>query len=231
MKLTDEQDKYLQTYLRKALKYRETYHEVYDHMLVALTNSNPDVPFEASIEIIINTDFGGSANLPKLEQDAKRAAAKRMVISFLKHFISPLKFPKLLYTVAAVVAFYYFAAHVPLPRVFLFGVFILSIIVPVFVVFSGSREVFDVLRDSEPDKMREVFLTHKKSLKDDTIGKLTGLPVLAFIIASIWHGTGTVFITSFVFFFVLYALSIIQLYKEDMMADSYITQLKMELDK
>jgi len=86
MKLTEQQDIYLKEYLRKALKYRETYNEVYDHMLTALTNKTGDAPFEQIVDEIIRYDFGGRDSLAMLEVAAKKSNSKADIASFRSLF-------------------------------------------------------------------------------------------------------------------------------------------------
>ncbi len=63
MKLDARQDELLKHYLRKVFLYRETYEEVYDHMISALEERPYTVSFQYAVNDIIRRDFGGHNNL------------------------------------------------------------------------------------------------------------------------------------------------------------------------
>jgi len=67
------QDELLKRYLRKVFFYRETYEEVYDHMLSALQVQPAGIPFEAAVNNIICNDFGGHNNLLVMERNCKKS--------------------------------------------------------------------------------------------------------------------------------------------------------------
>jgi hypothetical protein len=71
MKLTEQEDQFLKQYLSKVLKYRETYDELYDHIITALSHRATITSFEETIADIISDDFGGPGNLLKLEKASK----------------------------------------------------------------------------------------------------------------------------------------------------------------
>lgn len=97
MKPDAKQMKVLQDYLQKTMNYRESYEEVYDHIISALETLPQDADFEEAINTIIKNDFGGHDNLLKIEQSIKTAMiaeAKRAYWACLKDILS---FPSICY--------------------------------------------------------------------------------------------------------------------------------------
>lgn len=58
MKPTLQQGEILKKYLREALLYRETYEEVYDHVLTSLAQKSEESSFQNAVNEILNDDFG-----------------------------------------------------------------------------------------------------------------------------------------------------------------------------
>jgi hypothetical protein len=71
MKPTTEEKQWLQEYLYQALSYRETYAEVYDHILLALEDRPAREFFASTVNDIIEEDFGGSINMLNMETECK----------------------------------------------------------------------------------------------------------------------------------------------------------------
>jgi hypothetical protein len=72
MKPTSEQKQRLKDYLNKVMLYRETYEEVYDHMLLAIENHPEQECFTSAMVNILESDFGGSCGLGELERNCLR---------------------------------------------------------------------------------------------------------------------------------------------------------------
>ena len=86
MKLTEDQLQVLQIILSGYVKYKETYEEVYDHVLTALENSDNIKPLDEAINIILLNDFGGFAGLRLLERK-RRWAVARQVLAKQGHYL------------------------------------------------------------------------------------------------------------------------------------------------
>lgn len=97
---TPEQKQWLKEYLYEALSYRETYDEVYDHILLALENKPAQEFFESNVYQIIDEDFGGSINMLNMEVDCKTVTDKEVKTQYWRTFISWFTTPLVAYTAA-----------------------------------------------------------------------------------------------------------------------------------
>jgi hypothetical protein len=71
MKPTEQEKQWLKEYLYQALTYRETFDEVYDHILLALEHKEAQPFFESTVYQIIDEDFGGSINMLNMEVECQ----------------------------------------------------------------------------------------------------------------------------------------------------------------
>ncbi len=108
MKPSEQQLKVLQAYLYKTLSYRETYEEIYDHILSAVEFQPGNISFEDAVNNIIRNDFGSPENLLKIEKDIKNALVKDAVRKYFTYLSACFKFPGMLYTVMGALLTYYF---------------------------------------------------------------------------------------------------------------------------
>jgi hypothetical protein len=108
MKPNQKQKLWLQSYLGAVLKYRETYEEVYDHVLLALENRHQEKFFEGTVNAIINEDFGGVNGLFAMERNCENA----MVKQYWRLFSSYLKLPYLICIAVISVILAYIAVYV-----------------------------------------------------------------------------------------------------------------------
>jgi len=94
MKPNPEQKLWLKNYLRKVMVYRETYEEVYDHMLLAIENHPEQQYFATTVLDILDNDFGGSNGLLALEENCRQTveatAQAQFRDNFKRWFVSPL---------------------------------------------------------------------------------------------------------------------------------------------
>ncbi|QJD95036.1 hypothetical protein HH214_03645 [Mucilaginibacter robiniae] len=79
MTYTTVQAEGLKKYLRSILRYRETYEEVYDHVLTALTAKPDSISFEEAVNTILKDDFGGANSLPDMEKRCHKAVMMDML--------------------------------------------------------------------------------------------------------------------------------------------------------
>ncbi len=94
MKPTSEQKQWLKDYLHKVMTYRETYEEVYDHMLLSIENHPAKEYFATVVVDIVENDFGGIDGLAELEENCRQAVEAntwaQYRLDFNRWFTSPL---------------------------------------------------------------------------------------------------------------------------------------------
>jgi hypothetical protein len=96
---TEQEKQWLKDYLYEALTYRETFDEVYDHILLALEHKKAEPFFEGTVFKIIDEDFGGSTNMLNMEVDCKSTTNREFKAAYFRTLFSWLKPPRLVYTV------------------------------------------------------------------------------------------------------------------------------------
>ncbi len=92
MKPTPDQKLWLKDYLYQVMEYRETYEEVYDHILLALENEPKSEFFESAVMKIITDDFGSNNALYELERSCKYAAERDSIQQYaglMKLWVTP----------------------------------------------------------------------------------------------------------------------------------------------
>jgi hypothetical protein len=164
MKATEQQLEFLRDYLQKSLIYRETYDELYDHILSAIEYQKEDTSFEDAINNIIKSDFGGHQNLLKIEKATKEALVKETINTYLKYFLYYFRLPGLFYTLIIALVSYDFFAQMD------FGPKVILCVFAVLVLFPG---VIWFLRLYSTGYMLD---TTRKSAKDKLFENLAGLP-------------------------------------------------------
>jgi hypothetical protein len=80
---TPQEKQWLRDYLYQTMQYRETFEEVYDHILLALDHLPRPQFFESAVAKIIADDFGSDNGLYDLEQNCKRAANRDIAKQYL----------------------------------------------------------------------------------------------------------------------------------------------------
>jgi hypothetical protein len=79
---TPEEKLWLKDYLYQMMEYRETYEEVYDHLVLAVADAPEEKHFESVVASIIARDFGDPNGLYNLEQNCKQAIEISLVIQY-----------------------------------------------------------------------------------------------------------------------------------------------------
>jgi hypothetical protein len=214
MKLTEEQIKNLQKYLHDALSYRETYEEIYDHILSAMEFQPEGVSFEDAINNIIRDDFGGVKNLVKIERASKSALVNQSLNKFLDFGKLYFKLPFLLYNVLGCALAYYLLQRAGVSMVVIeCALLVMTIVVPGIIYhvrLFNTGYFLDTTRRSAKDKMFE---------------NLAGVPVRLFIILNFWVSRTSTFnewftshpyiIIMIIMFCTIYNLALYRLYRDE----------------
>lgn len=103
MKLTDEQKLDIHQKLNYALKYRETFDEVYDHILQSI-ECLPGTYTDELFEQIVETEFGGFENLKYIESQSMSQAYKAMQKRHGQNMAWFFNWPTLAFTIALTTA-------------------------------------------------------------------------------------------------------------------------------
>ena len=224
MKPNQQQKQLLQKYLCKGLKYRETYEEVYDHILAALENKSLPLSFGDAVNYIIREDFGGMNGIALMEAQYQKSTMKEMQKKYLTYIIEYLKFPQtgilVIYSIIV-----YCLVKQPWFNLLIFGgvFFILRIIPRLLKTIRYFKKGY-ILRDT------------KRSVKDRFFSWLDYIPALLFCffilftpgfykgLPLLWlKNIDSFFITIFFVIYSLHALSCFKLYKYDLRT-KYITR-------
>jgi hypothetical protein len=79
MKPTLDQQQFIHKHLSSLLKYKDTYDEVYDHVLTALELLPNDERFFSTVDNILETELGGTQGIKLIERKYRRIAIKQFV--------------------------------------------------------------------------------------------------------------------------------------------------------
>jgi hypothetical protein len=212
MKPTEQQLKVLQDYLHKTLTYRETYEEIYDHILSAIEHQPNNISFENAINNIINDDFGNPKNLLKIEKANKNALVKETISAYMKYWGYYFKLPGVLYTLVFALLSYYFFSQMRFQPVAFFGVFTLVVLYPGLIWFLRLYHTGYVLG------------TTQKSAKDKLFENMAGLPgriclvpimVINLSNYKIWDSNNYYLITIFFVLGITYNVALYKLYRSE----------------
>lgn len=107
MKPTEQEKQWLQDYLYQSLSYRETYSEVYDHILLALEDRPAREFFASTVNDIIEEDFGGSINMLNMEVECTYTVKEDIISQYRNNINRWFKFPLIIYTTATFFSLYY----------------------------------------------------------------------------------------------------------------------------
>ena len=213
MKPTQQQLKVLQDYLQNTLTYRESYEEIYDHILSALEHRPEGMNFQDTINAIIVDDFGGHKNLLKVEKAQKDALVSDMYKKYRGYFTSYFKTSNLFYVILGWAITYFYLISVSISATILVVMFSIMIITPY---------VICLLRYYT---MGYTLGTKQKSAKDRSFETIASIPIRLFVIlnaVAVWSGTGFygfftkadnyVLVTSFLLA-ILFNMALYKLYK------------------
>lgn len=213
MKPDARQNEVLKQYLRKVFLYRETYEEVYDHMVSALQSQPDNTSFETAVNQIICEDFGGHDRLINLERDCKKAMERDLRKRQLNYFLSFFKFPTVLLVAGFAVILYQILNGALLSNHTIRWLFWGMTLLPYFAVplryyFTGY-----------------VFGDTKRSIRDSMMGSLSMLPLRVFCAAFALSVTGVIngisfkpdvtLITAGVVLFAIYFFAFFKLSREE----------------
>jgi hypothetical protein len=173
MKPNQQQKQQLQEYLRKGLKYRETYEEVYDHILTVLESKPVGIPFAGTVNAIIREDFGGSNNLWVVENNCRKGVEKAMIRKYVNYLKSFFKISSLIYIIPLLCIFY----------VSFYIVFVPFSLVGILFIMAGLPIIFIPIRYF---KVGYIWRDTRRSLRDSIFNKIAYLPLRLFMAGSIF---------------------------------------------
>lgn len=129
MNITQAQQANIREVLWHNLKFRETFDEIYDHILTSIEHAevNDKPPHEMAADIIKN-EFGGWEKLKEMEISRQKEIQVQLRGKLWRLMKSYFRFPLIMFTLLASGSFYYAADH--LPRKFIMLAFFCSVMVP-----------------------------------------------------------------------------------------------------
>jgi hypothetical protein len=211
MRTTAQQNQLLKQYLQGSLQYRETYEEVYDHIISAVECVPAGASFENEVNRVICEDFGGYEELAEMENMAKKEAIVNGLKKYLSYFNSYLKWPVLLSTIAGSVCVYFALTQLRFVPVVLKDIFAMVCICPKLLSLFRYYQTGYILKDT------------RKSVKDNIFNKIAQVPLTLFILFMLWSNNGLnkgsdinpVVLTVLFVLAVNYTLSLFKLYKDE----------------
>lgn len=215
MKPTEQQDILLRNYLRDALQYRETYEEVYDHVLSALEHNQYTGTLEEAVNQILRDDFGGYTELRKMESKAKSEVLNEGVRKCVNFYFGYFKWPSLPFTLGFAVLVYFTLAQIRLEAMVLEGMFALIILTPAILSLRRYYVVGYLFRDT------------KRSVRDDVFARISMVPTRLFVFfgialcinvskgKDIWHNVNPLVLTILYVASAVYLLALIKLYRDE----------------
>jgi hypothetical protein len=216
MKPTSQQIQLLKKYLRDTLSYRETYEEIYDHILSAIENCTADVSFEEAVNGIINSDFGGVKGLVKIEKQYYSSAVEEVISQQWYNFVGNFKFPQLIYSLVLLGSIFYGMLYFTAQSYITVGLIFALVMVPGVFVIVRYFMIGYALKDT------------KRSIKDKIIGQVASKPLLVFnpgvvfLIGknqvSLWLNTHPFIVSLLLFTVTLYVIAFVKLCRHDFKA-------------
>jgi hypothetical protein len=215
MKPTEQQDILLRKYLRDMMRYRETYEEVYDHVLTALEQREYTGTLEEAVNQILREDFGGYDQLLKMESKAKSIALNDGVAKYIGFYFAYFKWPNMLYTIGMAVLIYFTLAQIRLAPIVVEGIFAVIILMPAILSLRRYYMVGYLFRDV------------KRSIRDDIFARIAMVPTRLFVFLAlgivismdkgrdIWAHANPTILTVLYTASAIYLLSIIKLYRDE----------------
>jgi uncharacterized membrane protein len=216
MNPTQQEKQWLHKYLYQALVYRETYEEVYDHILLALADKPAQPFFESMVNDIIDEDFGGFEGMAKIESGYQKQTIREMQKKYLSYLIEFLRLPLIgFFIISAVIACYIIKQ--PLFNLWLFaGIIVLMGIIP------------SILNTIRYIRSGYIMRDNKRSVKDDAfiwLKYFPGVLISLFVIFHYWvvkdtpadwlKNTSPVMLTLVIVAYALHTLSVCRVYKDE----------------
>ena len=93
MKLTEQQKTEISNYIAEAPRYRETYMELYDHIIAVFEEEERSYSLKEVSEIIY-TDFGGFSEIVNKEKEYQKQLSKKYKRFFIQEMLNMFKLPK-----------------------------------------------------------------------------------------------------------------------------------------
>jgi hypothetical protein len=114
MMITQAQQESIREVLWHNLKFKETFDELYDHILTTIEHAETSekLPHEIATEIVKN-EFGGWEKLKELELSRQKQIQRYLRNKLWNLTKGYFRFPLILFTLLASGAFYYAADHLP----------------------------------------------------------------------------------------------------------------------
>jgi len=114
MMITQAQQENIKEILWHNLKFRETFDELYDHILTSIERTETDekLPYEIATDILKN-EFGGWEKLKELETSRQKEIQKHLRKKLWELMKGYFRFPLIMFTLLASGSFYYAADHLP----------------------------------------------------------------------------------------------------------------------
>ena len=215
MQPTEQQIKTLQTYLRKTLNYKESYEEVYDHIISALADRPDSGNFQDTVNDIIVQDFGGHDNLLQVEQGIGSAITTDTYVRFRTYLTKLLRLPALLYLAGIAIAFYVFYSSVNLPPLMLKASVLLVVFVPSMLALFRFFHV-GYVTGNKARSVRDLLFSNIAWLPVMAFGNITLIIPMAFEnVDQIWSGNYPVLTTLCMLAAIVYNIAVFKLYREE----------------
>lgn len=124
MNITPQQQEDIRSVIWHNTKYRETFNEVYDHVLTAIEELSTEVNPNAMASKIIKDEFGDWDGIKATEEQRLKIIRKDILHKLWAYVKDWFSLPLIILTILAAVSVYYFAGHVPRKALFLvvFGI-------------------------------------------------------------------------------------------------------------
>jgi hypothetical protein len=134
MMITQAQQENIKEILWHNLKFRETFDELYDHILTSIERTETDdkLPYEIAIDIIKN-EFGGWEKLKELETSGQKEIQKHLRKKLWELMKGYFRFPLIMFTLLASGSFYYVADH--LSRKIIVLMMFLAVMMPLLMCY------------------------------------------------------------------------------------------------
>lgn len=163
-------------YLNEHLVYRETFNELYDHVLSTLENYPEAEPFELAFQNIITQQFGGVGGLKKIEQQYRKQTLNHMQTRYIGHILRLIISPSIvLVGITAAAAW----------LLFNWLSFNKSLYFPVFLVLLTVPSIINAVRYF---KAGYIFGSTKRSAGDDGFRLLKYAPGIIVATMIFYHG-------------------------------------------
>lgn len=112
------------------LDYRETYEEVYDHILTALEQKSQELAFQEAVNQIINDDFGGGKGLVKMEKKCCKSVSDEVLAQQWKYLKSNFEFPNIAFTTMLILIVFLSIKYIPFSPYIITVLFAFAILIP-----------------------------------------------------------------------------------------------------